>query len=118
MPDPEAPMKTVTLSTNAGIPAGTVLQTPEGAPNLVVKTKSPLRRTVTRIARVYVQALVGFLPMTLGAGQAIANQVAPGHLVLPTQFGMQLLLAMSLALAPAVTTLLGNLLEFLVKEDS
>jgi hypothetical protein len=116
--DTPSPLKSITVSTNAGIPAGTVVSTPEGMPNLVVKTKTPLKRTVVRIARVYVQSLVGFLPITLGAGQAIANQIAPGQMVLPTQFGSQIVLAASLALAPAVTTLLGNLLEFLVKEDA
>lgn len=118
MSDPAPDVKTVTVSTATGIPDGTTIQTPPGLPNVVVKTRSPIRRTVTRIARVYIQALVGFLPVTLGGGQAIANAVAPGTMVLPTEFGAQLILAASLALAPAVTTLLGNLLEVLVKEDA
>lgn len=113
----DEPVKTVVVSTNAGIPEGTKLTTPEGMPNIVVKTKSPLQRTLTRIARVYIQALVGFLPVVLGAGQAIADQIAPGQLILPKTFGSQLLLAAGLAVAPAVTALLGNLLEFLIKQD-
>lgn len=114
---PETPEIKATVLTTHGIPDGTVLQTPVGVPNIVVKAVSPLRRVVIRVARVYLQSLVGFLPITLGGGQAIADAVAPGQLVLPQEFGAQLLLAASFALAPSVTALLSNLLEWLIKQD-
>jgi hypothetical protein len=106
-----------TVLEGTGLPHGMMLNTPEGMPNIVIKAVSRTRRFVVRIARVYVQSLVGFLPLTLGAGQAIANQVAPDTLVLPTEFGDQLMLAAALAIAPSAGTLLTNLSEWLIKQD-
>jgi len=111
MADESPDVKTVTLSTHAGIPAGTMLSTPEGMPNIVIKTKSPLVRMLTRIARVYVNALVGMLSVVLG-------NLAPGYLTPPDEFGQKFLLAAGLALAPAAITLLTNAAEVLAKLDN
>lgn len=104
-------LKTVVLSTNAGIPAGTILETPEGMPNAVVKTKSPLRRTITRIARVYVNSFVGMLSVVMG-------NLAPDYLTPPVEFIDKVLLAGGFALAPACITLASNLAEYLTREDA
>lgn len=104
-------VKTVTLSTTAGIPEGTKLETPPGMPDIVVKTKSPFMRTLTRIARVYVNSLVGMLSVVLG-------NLAPNSLIAPPDFIDKFLLAAGLALAPAVWTLLTNAAEVLAKLDA
>lgn len=112
-----ARIKAVVLDTH-GIPNGMTIKTPHGMPDIIVKAVSPVKRTTIRVSRVYFQSLLGFLPITMGAGQAIADQIAPGKLVLPTQFWEQLLMAAALAIAPSVTALLTNLVEWLVKQDS
>lgn len=106
-----ADVKIITLGTGTGIPSGTKLETPEGMPDLVVKTRSPLARTLTRIARVYINAIVGMLSVVLG-------NLAPGYLTPPDEFGQKFLLAAGLALAPAAITLLTNAAEVLAKLDS
>lgn len=107
----EANLKTVVVSTNAGIPEGTTAKTPTGMPNLVVKTKSPLQRTGTRILRVYVNSFVGMLTIVMG-------NMAPGYLTPPREFAGKLALAAGFALAPAGLTLLSNLAEYLTREDA
>jgi hypothetical protein len=103
--------KTVTVLSSAGIPHGTEIHTPAGMPNIVIKTKSPLNRTVIRISRVYVTSLVGMLTVVMG-------DLAPGALTPPQDFVDKLMLAGGLALAPAAITLLTNAAEFLAKLDS
>src|SRR5688572_30387556 len=102
---------TITVLSSAGIPNGTEIQTPEGMPNIVIKTKSPINRTLIRIARVYVTSLVGMLTVVMG-------NLAPGALTPPEDFIAKLGLAAGLALAPAGITLLTNAAEFLAKLDS
>lgn len=108
---------TIPVLSTHGIPDGTKLATPTGMPDIVVRNVSPIRRVAIRVARVYVQGLVGFMPVAFGGGQAIANAVGATSVVMPKEFWAQLVFAASLALAPSVTTLLGNLLEWLIKQD-
>ncbi len=108
---------TAVVLEGSGLPHGLTLQTPKGMPNIVVKAVTRTRRFVVRVSRVYVQALVGFLPLAIGPGQAIADQIAPGKLVLPREFADQLMLAAALALAPSAGTLLTNLSEWLIRQD-
>ncbi len=109
---PETPeTKTVTVSTSSGIPSGTKLETPAGMADIVVKTKSPLQRTVIRIARIYVTTFAGMLPIVMG-------NVAPDYLRPPAELWAQILLAAGFSLSPAVMALLSNAAEYLVHEDA
>ncbi len=107
----ESDPKTVVVSTAHGIPEGTTLKTPEGMPDLIVKTKSPLQRTATRIARVYVNTFAGMLAVVMG-------NVAPEYLTPPRELYAKVLLAAGFALAPAFTSLVSNLAEYLTREDA
>lgn len=103
--------RSVTVSTSAGIPAGTVLDTPEGMPNVVVRTKSPLRRTVVRIARIYVTTFAGMLTIVFG-------NVAPDYLRPPEELWAKIVLAGGFALSPSFVALVSNLAEWLLREDA
>lgn len=73
---------------------------------------SPLRIVLTRAARVYIQSLVGFLTAVLtGAAGSVGVNITAGN------FGHQLLVCASLAVAPAVMSLLMNIAELLGKLD-
>lgn len=105
-----AESQAVHVTAAAGIPNGTTLETPVGMPNILVKTRPWWIRTVIRVARVYVVGLTGILPTVL------AN---PGGVLVPLpDFTSQLIVALSLSVAPAVSQLLINLAEWLVREDS
>lgn len=78
----------------------------------VLVALSPLRIVLTRAARVYVQSLVGFLTAVLtGAAGAAGVTVTAGD------FWHQLVVCASLAVAPAVMSLLMNVAELLGKID-
>jgi hypothetical protein len=102
--------QTVVMSTQAGIPHGTRLETQEGMPDLVVKAVHPIQRMAIRVARVYVTALIGMLSLVMG-------NVAPGVLTPPTDFVDKLLVAMGFAIAPSVVQLVVNLGEALAQLD-
>lgn len=88
----------------------TATTAPASTPNVLIKALSPLRIIVTRVARVYVQALVGMLGLVM-------TGIASDSIIAPNDFGGKLWLAMGFALAPAVMTLLQNTAEILTKLD-
>lgn len=101
----------VVVSTSRGIPEGTRLFTPVGMPDIVVTTRSPLQRSIIRIARIYVTTFAGMLPIVMG-------NVAPDYLRPPSELWAQILLAAGFSLSPAAMALLSNLAEYLVHEDA
>lgn len=112
MPDPETgKTRRIILSTNAGVPDGTTLHTPEGMPDLVVKTKSPIKRTVIRILRIYFQSFGGMLFIVMG-------NAAPDSLRPPEELWAKIVLSAGFALSPSAIALLSNLTEYLVREDA
>jgi len=78
------------------------------APNLIVQALSPLRVVVTRVIRVYLQAVVGIV----SAGMANAD----GGL-LPDDFYALFLTACRMSMAVGGITLLQNLAELATKID-
>jgi hypothetical protein len=82
-----------------------------GSDTEVTVTTMPWWQMVAvRAARVYLQALVGFLVVGgTGLGEAAGIPLE--------QFGGNLKVAATLAVAPSVVSLLQNLLEFLTKLD-
>lgn len=79
-------------------------------PNVLVKALSPLRIVATRVARVYLQSLVGMLAVVM-------TGIASDSLVTPNDFGGKLWMAAGFALAPSTITLLQNALELLTRLD-
>jgi len=104
-------LRTIALSSGTGIPDGTIIPTTAGTPDVVVKTRSPLVRTLIRVSRVYVNGLVGMLAL-------VAVNPAPAYLTPPDEFFGKLVMAAGFAVAPAALTLLTNAAEVLSKLDS
>lgn len=103
--------KTAVLSASAGIPNGTVLETPAGMPNIVVKAVHPARRVLIRVSRIYVFSLLGMLTV-------VGLNVAPDIITPPAEFFAKLEAAAGLALAPSFYQLIVNLGEWLTKADA
>lgn len=77
---------------------------------VTVTTMPWYKMAAIRAARVYLQALVGFLVVGgTGIGEAAGIPIY--------QFGGNLATAATLAVAPSVVSLLQNILEFLTKLD-
>lgn len=108
MPDD---MKTAVLSASSGIPNGTVLETPAGMPNVVVKSVHPAYRILIRVARIYVFSLLGMLTV-------VGLNVAPDIITPPAEFLDKLIAALGLALAPSFYQLVVNLGEWLTRADA
>jgi hypothetical protein len=109
--DTTAPVPVLTTE-RAGAPAdGTVIITPAGRADLIIKTMTPVVQVIVRGLRTYVQALVGFLLLGLGGGLDNIGGVQS------SVFIVQLKIAASLALAPAVIAVLQNSAELLAKLD-
>ncbi len=91
----------------------TVLPTPTGKSDVIVVTMPAWERVAVRTGRVYLQSLVGFL-IAGGTGAAAAVGVN-----LPVgDFGKLMLASASLAVAPAVISLIQNTIELLGKLDT
>lgn len=103
--------KTAVLSSSSGIPDGTVLVTPAGMPNVVVKAVHPARRVLIRVARIYTYSLLGMLTV-------VGLNVAPEVITPPKEFFAKLVVACGLALAPSSIQLIVNLGEWLTKADA
>lgn len=103
--------KTAVMSASSGIPDGTVIQTPAGMPNVVVKAVHPAYRILIRVARIYVFSLLGMLTV-------VGLNVAPDIITPPDEFLAKLQAAVGLALAPSFYQLIVNLGEWLTKADA
>lgn len=101
---------TIVTKRDDGISRSTLAMTPSAVPDVIVKALSPVRIVITRVARVYIQVLVGMLTVVMSG-------VAADALVTPVDFVGKLKLAAGFAIAPAVVTLLQNALELLTKLD-
>jgi hypothetical protein len=109
--DTSAPVPVLTTE-RAGAPAdGTVIETPPGRADLIIRVMTPFAQVAVRGLRTYVQALVGFLLLSLGGGLDNIGGVQS------SVFLVQLKIAASLALAPAVIAVLQNSAELLAKLD-
>lgn len=102
----------VLTTDRAGAPAdGTIIETPPGRSDLIIKVMTPFAQVAVRGLRTYVQALVGFLLLALGGGLDNVGGVQS------SVFLVQLKVAASLALAPAVIAVLQNAAELLAHLD-
>lgn len=93
---------------------GTVVVTPPGQPNVILKAMTPVAQVLVRFSRTYLQGLVGFLLLSLAAKPVAAGL---GVVVPVGDFWGAVQVAAGLALAPAVISLLQNLVELLAKLD-
>lgn len=112
MTDRVEDVETVVTSRAHGFEQNVVLAktTAASTPNVLVKALSPLRIVLTRVARVYVQSLVGMLGLVM-------TGIASDALITPNDFGGKLVMAAGFALAPSAITLLQNALELLTRLD-
>jgi len=103
----------VLVTASASAPAdGTVIETPEGQPNVEVVQMSWYAQVGVRVLRTYLQSLLGFL-LAMGSGAADAVGIK-----LPAaDFGQLMIQSASLALAPAAISLIQNAVEILTKMD-
>ena len=104
---PEA-IKTIITETPESPKSGSTLRAPAGDTNVTVVTMTWYSQVAIRVLRTYLQGLVGFVV----AGTA----GMPGPLP-ASGFSSVLLNAASLALAPAIVSLLQNAIEILSKLD-
>jgi hypothetical protein len=102
------------VTTSNRIPDGTELVTPEGQPNIVVNVMLPITQVFVRAARTYLQSLIGFLGVLLGAKPILSNL---GVTITATDFWSMFLLAASMAVAPTMMSLLQNCVELLSSFD-
>lgn len=98
------PTKTITISSQTGIPDQMHVVTPAGSPNVTFNVISPFLVALKRVARIYIYAFAGIYPIVLG-------DVAPGVLIVPHDFVGKLTAAAGLSLAPAFMALLSNAVE-------
>lgn len=90
-----------------------IIQTPSGAADVQIVTMSWWKQSIIRTARTYMQGLVGFL-VAGGTGAADAMGInMPVH-----DFVGLFVASASLAVAPAVITLLQNAVEILTRLDN
>lgn len=90
-----------------------VLETPQGKPDVEVVAMPMWKLALVRGIRTYLQSLVGFiLAGGTGAAQAVGVNLPVGD------FWKLLIACGSLAVAPAVISLLQNAVEILSKLDS
>lgn len=101
----------VVMTDRQGAPAeGSTLETPSGKPNVVVRLMTPLAQILVRTARTYVQSLIGFLPLVLGASYF-------GLQMEPMDFLQKIGVAAGWAIAPALIAFIMNLAELLARLD-
>lgn len=82
--------------------------------HVVVAAMSPFLAVLVRFARTYLQGLIGFLLLGIAAAPVAAGL---GVVLPPGDFFAAVKAAAGLALAPAVISLLQNLVELLGKLD-
>lgn len=104
------PVVVTTVARDAAIPNNVVAETPGATqPNVVVKAIQLVMIIIVRGVRTFLQVLVGLL--TAGA-------TGLGSGVLPVgDFTMLLKVSASLAIAPAVVSIIQNTIELLAKLD-
>jgi hypothetical protein len=95
-------------------PTNTVFTTPAGTPDLEVVAIPEWRQILIRAVRVYLMALIGFFGIT--AEPDIANAINV-HLHV-ADFAEKFLTAASIAVGPAVISLIWNTIELLGKFDN
>lgn len=109
MTDVTKPVVVTTVARNEEIPSGTLAKTVGDQPNVIVKAIQPMIIVLVRAARTFLQVLVGLL--TAGA-------TGMGSGVLPVgDFATLLKVSASLAVAPAVVSIIQNVIELLAKMD-
>ncbi len=106
LPDPPIVPTTVAISSNA-FQSGQFLRTPNGQLNVLVQVISPVAAIVFRVAKTYVQSLIGFLA---ASGLGMAPSVLPSG-----DFYHLLAKSAGLAVAPAAMSLLYNLSTLLTQ---
>lgn len=110
----EQPVPDKTVMTERGETSGKLLlRTPSGEANVEVVALQWWKQALIRGSRVYLQSLVGFLVAAgTGAASAVGVNLPVGD------FGQLLLSSASLAIAPAVISLLQNSVEILTRLDT
>lgn len=112
MAEDQPELKTIVVK-RSDVDVEHTIETAEGQPNIIIQPVSALYMVLTRTARVYVQSLIGALPIAI-TGAGLPDDIKA---LMPTDFVHQLELAAALAFAPAVVTFLQNVLEILVRLD-
>lgn len=100
LPTPPTQPTTIAISSSA-TPVDQWLRTPKGQSDVLVKVISPIAAISIRVAKTYVQSLIGFLA---ASGLGLAPSVLPSG-----DFVHLMAKAAGLAVAPAVMSLLYNL---------
>lgn len=104
MPDPK-----VLAVARGTLDADVTAETPPGNPDVRVVVVSAVQMILVRVARTYLQSLLGFLgAAAVGALDTLAPMDAWGKIVT----------AAGLALFPAFVSLVQNVLEWLTKLDT
>ena len=113
MPDKVADLKVLMTERPEGPTNESVLKTPSGEANVEVLTMTWYSQTGIRVARTYLQGLLGFiLTLATPAGEAVGIK-------LPVMdFTGVLVTSASLAVAPAVIALIQNAIEILTQLDT
>lgn len=109
---PVEPLKVVVTERPDGPVSGTTVVTPAGQPNVEVVTMGVWKQVGIRVLRTYLQSLLGFI-LAVGTGAAGAVGIN-----IPAKDFMTLIISSaSLAVAPAVISLLQNAVEILTRLD-
>lgn len=107
-------IKTLVTERPDGPQDGSTLKTPSGDANVKVVTLNWYTQVGIRVARTYVQGLVGFI-VAVETGAAAGVGVAVG--IPASAFMSRFWIAAGMAAAPAVMSLLQNIIELLSKMD-
>jgi hypothetical protein len=111
--EPVAPIKTLVTEAPTGPKDGDTIKTPAGQADIQVVTMTWYGQVGIRVVRTYLQSLLGFVvAMSSGAGNAVGMNLPA------TDFGTLMMQSASLALAPAVISLIQNAVEILAKMDT
>lgn len=92
----------------------TVVRTPSGLPDVLIKTMTPIAQVLVRAARTFLQSLVGFLFVVVAARPLAENL---GVMIPAPDFLDALKIAAGFAVAPTVISFLQNLIELLARVD-
>lgn len=110
---PLQPTKVMVSASDTAPADRTVLKTPEGVEDVQVVVVSRWRQVLIRTVRTYLQGFVGFLVAgQTGAADAVGVYLPAGD------FLALCISSASLALAPAVISVLQNTIELLSELDS